>query len=41
MVEEDGSILTFLAGFPDSVIEQARVALEQLAHELYEPIEGG
>ena len=41
VVEAEGSILTFLAGFPDSVIEKARVALEQLAHELYEPIEGG
>ena len=41
VVEADGSIITFLEGFPGSVIEQARVALEQLAHELYEPIEGG
>ena len=39
VVEADGSILTFLEGFPDSVIEQARVALEQLAHELYIPLE--
>ena len=39
VVEADGSIITFLADFPDSVIEQARVALEQLAHELYIPLE--
>ncbi len=41
VVEADGSIITFFEGFPDSVIEQARSALEQLAHDLYEPIEGG
>ena len=41
VVEADGSIITFLEGFPDSVIEQARSALNQLAQDLYEPIEGG
>ncbi|XHX78486.1 MAG: hypothetical protein RBJ76_00655 [Stenomitos frigidus ULC029] len=35
VVEVDGSIITFLEGFPDAVIEQARAALEQLARDLY------
>lgn len=38
VIEADGSIITFLEGFPDAVIEQARAALEQLAHDLYAPL---
>ncbi len=37
VVDADGSIMIFLEGFPRSVIEQAGVALEQLAHALYDP----
>ena len=39
VVEADSSIITFLEGFPDAVVEQAKVALEQLAHDLYAPLE--
>ncbi|MBD2077910.1 hypothetical protein H6F86_29295 [Phormidium sp. FACHB-592] len=39
VVEADSSIITFLEGFPDAVIEQAKAALEQLAHDLYAPLE--
>lgn len=38
VVEADSSIITFLEGFPDAVVEQAKAALEQLAHDLYAPI---
>lgn len=39
VVETDGSLITFLEGFPHSVMEQARSALEQLACDLYDAIE--
>ena len=35
IVEADGSIVTFLEGFPESVIERAMLALTQLARDLY------
>ncbi|PZV10824.1 MAG: hypothetical protein DCF22_15790 [Leptolyngbya sp.] len=41
IVEADGNILTFLEGFPGSVIEQARSELVQLASRLYVPIADG
>lgn len=41
IVESEGSSITFLSGFPSSVMEQARSALEHLAHNLYEPMESG
>ena len=41
VVEADSSIITFLEGFPEAVIEQAKSALEQLAHDLYAPVEAG
>ncbi len=37
VVDADGSVIIFLEGFPASVIEQARSALEQLAYTLYDP----
>lgn len=39
VVEADGSITTFLEGFPGSIIEQAKTALVQLASDLYLPAE--
>ena len=41
IVEADGNILTFLEGFPGSVIEQARSELVQLASRLYVPMADG
>ena len=38
IVEADGNIVTFLEGFPGSVIEQAKSELAQLASSLYVPI---
>ena len=37
VVDADGSIIVFLEGFPASVVEQARSALEHLARALYAP----
>ncbi len=39
IVDADGSIIVFLEGFPMSVIEQVRLVLEQLAYDLYMPLE--
>jgi hypothetical protein len=38
IVESDGSIITFLEGFPDSLLAQAGADLEQLAQHLYAPL---
>ena len=35
IIIEDGSILTFLAGFPTGLIEQVRGAIQRLARSLY------
>ena len=35
IIMEDGSILTFLAGFPTGLIKQARGAIQRLARSLY------
>lgn len=38
IIEADLSVITFLEGFPTSVIEQVRSAIEQLAYDLYDLI---
>jgi hypothetical protein len=38
VVEADSSIITFLEGFPDSLLAQAGADLEQLAQHLYAPL---
>jgi hypothetical protein len=37
VIEADGSVITFVEGFPESVIEQVKSSLEQFVCDLYAP----